>query len=71
MSASHQVHFVILDDILWYEYISKGGHIILEAQKVSTAVMNALPKLLSNVCPLCMLRLLQSFGKIGNLIYHC
>jgi hypothetical protein len=34
---------VISDNILWYGYISMCGHVILE-EKVSTALMSALPR---------------------------
>ena len=52
-----------------------GGHIIPEAEKVNTAVRDTSAGSLSTsytFFPLCLLRLFQSLGKIGNLIdHHC
>ena len=38
---------VISDGILLYEYISMGGHIITEVEKVNPAVMDAFERPLS------------------------
>jgi hypothetical protein len=48
-------------------------HIIPAAEKANTDFLGSLQVVCqfnTHLCPLCMLRLLQSLGKIGNLFYH-
>jgi hypothetical protein len=50
-----------------------GWHIISAAKKSNTAFVSALKgacQFNTHLCPLCMLRLLQSLGQIGNLCCH-
>jgi len=64
---------VISYNILLYGYTGLGGHVIPKWGNVSVLLWTPLQvfcQLHAHFCPLCMLKIFQSFGKIGNLIHH-
>lgn len=70
---SSETLFVISCSILLYGYTILGGHVIPKWGNVSELLWTPLQgfcQLHAHFCPLCTLRIFQSFGKFGNLIHH-